>query len=292
MSVKDEEGDLSWPTLDDGPGPARPLDGEAARRLVHAALDAPRVTMGAEPPNPREADVLALPVNLGGTPRPPAPRARRRPALSTLLLVAAILAIAAVAAAAVVIHRLTRPSGSPAAAVTAPLAVSSPPVAVSSVLTPEPAPSASDAPSLPPEPSSGPPRPVPHAVSADPSALLEQANRLRAQKKWREAEAAYQRVIQVSPSSAEAQSARVAAAALRLEQLHDPQGAERLFGQAERQGGALSEEAAWGLCETRRARGDREGEARALGQFLRSFPEGVMAPRARARLAEISSPTP
>ncbi len=129
-------------------------------------------------------------------------------------------------------------------------------------------------------------------MTGDPSTLLESANRLRAQRKWREAEAAYQRVIQVAPSSAEAQSARVAAAALRLEQLHDPQGAERLFDQAERRGGTLSEEAAWGLCETRRARGDREGEAHALGQFLRSFPEGVMVPRARQRLAEISPPAP
>jgi hypothetical protein len=118
--------------------------------------------------------------------------------------------------------------------------------------------------------------------------LLARANELRAQKKWREAEAAYRRVLELAPGSPEAQTARIAAADLRLHQMHDPAGAEGLFGKAQQQGGALGEEAAWGLTETRRARGDKPGEARALEQFLAAYPQSALAPRARARLAELS----
>lgn len=248
--------------LDEGPGPARPLSAEAARRMVQAALE------GGGP------ELVALPP-------------RRRGVRPAWLLIAAALAITAAAAAGV--YRRVQRSGQPSPA-PSPSASIAPSGAVAA---PEPPPSASVSASPAPEqeePDAGAPEPVRRPVPVDPGALLEKANHLRAQKKWRQAEAAYQRVIQVAPGSAEAQAARVAAAALRLDQLHDPQGAERLFDQAEKRGGALTEEAAWGLVEARRARGDREGEARALRQFVQSFPAGAMAPRARSRLAELSSP--
>ena len=261
-----EDDDLPWPALDDRRGPALPLDDARARSMIDAALA----------PEAAPASMI----------RPASGRMRWR----VPLLVAAALTVAS-AAVAGLYAALRAPAVAPPAPSAAPPESSAAPPASSAVEPPS-APSAlPDEPVEPaasalPRASASPTgRAAPHAV--DPGALLQRANELRAQKKWREAEAAYGRVLQLAPGSPEAQTARIAAADLRLHQLQDPDGAERLFGKAQQQGGALGEESAWGLAETRRARGDREGESRALQQFLAAYPQSAMAPRARARLAEL-----
>jgi tetratricopeptide (TPR) repeat protein len=266
-----DEDDLRWPALDDREGPALPLEEARARAMIHAAL-APE----------------AAPVPLR-----PAPRGRR---MRPLLLVAAALLLAGAAAAGVwAARRAPRPTppAPPGALGSAPSRAAPEPSASAAseapVEAPAPAETSTSAPTdapLPAAPASG----KAPARAVDPGALLERANALRAAKRWREAEAAYRLVLQLAPGSPEAQTARVAAADLRLHQLQDPAGAEALFGKAQQQGGALGEEAAWGIAESHRARGDRAGERRALERFLAAFPSSAMAPRARSRLAELGRP--
>jgi len=263
-----DDDDIPLPALDERPGPALPIDDARARRILDAALA----------PDDASASVIR-----------PASRWKRWRAP---LLVAAALTLAGAAAAA--LHSALRapapppapsaapPESAPSAAPPASSPASEPPACVA---PDEPTGSVAPRASAPPAGRAAPP-------PLDPGALLQRANELRAQRKWREAEAAYRRVLQLAPGSPEAQTARIAAADLRLHQLQDPAGAERLFDTAQHQGGALGEEAAWGLAETRRARGDREGEGRALQQFLAAYPRSAMATRARARLAEVSSGPP
>ena len=53
-------------------------------------------------------------------------------------------------------------------------------------------------------------------------------------------------------------------------------------------GGALNEEARFGIAEAYRKLGNTESETRALQQFLSRHPEAGLAPKAKARLAELS----
>jgi hypothetical protein len=267
-----DQDDVRWPRLDDPRGPARPIDHEDARRMIEIALDS------AQPLAP----VRPL-------------RARR---WRTTLLVAAAITIASVAAAAIALRAARAPLpplpplSSASSGALAPGATDSPSVA-------------EVAPSLPSADAARSPVQVGDASAmaparenaaagrrADPGHELARANALRGQRKWHDAEAAYERVRRIAPDSPEAQAARIASADLRLRQLHDTEGARRLFLEAQRRGGPLAEEAAWGLVETHRANGDRDGEARALTKFLEAFPGGAMAPRARARARELSSSAP
>jgi hypothetical protein len=151
----------------------------------------------------------------------------------------------------------------------------------------EPAPEATGAapePSAPPS-SSAPPAPKPLAED-----LLRTANEHRRERRWRDAERTYQKVISGAPGSAAAYSATVAAGSLRLEQLGDPAGALRLFRAAlsQRSGGALAEEARWGVAEAHRALGDRAAEAEALRAFVSAHPSSLMASSAQKRLQALS----
>ena len=244
--------------LDDGPGPATILDDEAARRMVRVAMDGPTT-----------ARVHFL----------RSPQARR-----AVLLVAAATLVTAAALARM--YATNRP--------TSPAVVLTPP---SPAAAPAPAPVASVPPTVSPEAPATviPSRQVAASASRrvdDTSGLLERANQLRGQRRWREAEAAYAHVVEVAPESSESQAARIAAAQLRLEHLADPQGAETLFREADRRGGNLTQEAAWGIVEARRARGAVDQEKAAIEDYLRRFPTGAMVPGARARLTELPSSTP
>jgi hypothetical protein len=141
-----------------------------------------------------------------------------------------------------------------------------------------------------------PPRRPRRAVSRARKAadLLARANRLRAGRRWREAERSYREVMRAHPGSAQAYSATVAAAALRLEQLVDPRGALRLYEQARRQRprGHLAQEVLFGVAECHRALGADAAEARALRAFLAAHPRGPMAARARARLDALGGRAP
>jgi len=84
----------------------------------------------------------------------------------------------------------------------------------------------------------------------------------------------------------------VAAASLRLEHLNDARGALRLYQRVVEEtaaSGDLAEEALWGVAEAQRVLGNTSAETKTLERFLSTFPNSVLAPRARQRLAEKSS---
>jgi hypothetical protein len=255
--MKTSNRDFVWPALDDRAGPARPLGDEDIRRTVRAAM--------------------AQPVS----------RPRRAVRLRRVLLLAAALLVVVASALALIgvplrkrVLPATRPtrsqSGAPSPTAVAPAEPAAPPATGREPVPPEPTARAVAAP----------PR-QPAFDGADADALLAHANALRGAKRWRLAASEYERVVQLLPDSAAAQAARVAAAELRLEQLGDPRRAERGFLEAQRRGGALAEEASWGLVRARRALGDGVGERLALQSFLEAYPAAAMAPQARARLAEM-----
>jgi tetratricopeptide (TPR) repeat protein len=117
------------------------------------------------------------------------------------------------------------------------------------------------------------------------------ANQQRKEKRWRAAEALYERVMRDHARTDAAAIATVASASLHLDHLADPAGALRRFRQALRlrPDGPLAEEARWGLAETYRALGDVEEERTALDRFLSAHPRSVNAARARQRLTELGA---
>ena len=119
--------------------------------------------------------------------------------------------------------------------------------------------------------------------------LLGEANAKRAAKQWRASDALYARVVQRAPRSLAAQSALVASASLHLEHLRDPKGAARRFRRALAlaPSGALAEDARWGIAEAAHASHDSAAERAALDDFLAHHPTSPLAPRAKARRAEL-----
>ncbi|WP_223643097.1 tol-pal system YbgF family protein [Corallococcus sp. EGB] len=246
--------------LDGGSGPARRLSRQRSSALVQAALDAA----------------------LQQAPAPP--RGRRRPPV--WLMAGAALVFTGAAAAAVWRYALPE---QPRPVVLTP-AVPEP----TRVATLEPVPLP---PPAPPEPFViEHPRPLRPSItvkeSSKPEDLLRQANALRSEGKWAEAEGLYLRVIRAEPSSLAAYVARVASGSLRLEHLRDARGALRQFEDAVRlqPGGMLDPEARHGVAEAHRALGDATAEARALEEFLALHPDSPLSTASRARLRELSPP--
>jgi hypothetical protein len=120
---------------------------------------------------------------------------------------------------------------------------------------------------------------------------LARANALRGEHRYREALDRYLYVVSEYPGSMQGQAARLAAAAIRLEQLTDIDGAEELY-QAVRQtsDGELAAQASFGLAEVARARADRGAETRALREFLTHHGGHPLAAAARRRLGALESP--
>jgi tetratricopeptide (TPR) repeat protein len=113
--------------------------------------------------------------------------------------------------------------------------------------------------------------------------LLAQANELRRSGRYAQAASVYQAVVEASPGSRDAHVARIAAASIKLDRLHDARGAARLFRAAMRgSSGALAAEATFGLARAARQLGDGETEIMAL-EALRSrhasSPYALMAER-------------
>ena len=125
-----------------------------------------------------------------------------------------------------------------------------------------------------------------------PDDLMKQANEQRRARRWRAAEALYQRVMQEHRGTSAAHVAASAAAAIRLDHLGDARGALRLYRTALGGGRALAEEARWGLAEAHRALGDTAGEQRALDDFVARHPGSPLIPQARARLRVLQARTP
>jgi len=120
---------------------------------------------------------------------------------------------------------------------------------------------------------------------------LARANALRGKRQYREALDLYLYVVSEYPDSMQSRAAQLAAAAIRLEQLRDIDGAEELY-QAVLQtsDGELAAQAAFGLAEVARARADRSAEARALREFLARHASHPLAAAARRRLGALESP--
>ncbi|MBN9163539.1 MAG: tetratricopeptide repeat protein [Myxococcales bacterium] len=118
--------------------------------------------------------------------------------------------------------------------------------------------------------------------------LLREANRLRAQGRWQEAGATYQRVIDLGPDSVEAYPAEIALANLEL-QLGRSAAALAHYEHVltSRPAGTLSEEARWGKARALRAAGRHAEERVALEEFRARHPESPLAHAATQRLAEI-----
>ncbi len=265
------------PNLDDEPGPARRLSSARTARMVD--------------------DILAAALAPVVEAAPPAP-ARRAPRRLVPLMAAALVAAALVGAAAAVVttRLLAAPTAAPPAAV-APIDEPAPAPIDEPAPAPidEPAPAPIDEPAQVDEPT--PPRPRPpaldRALSDDAPAadVMALANQRRKERAWREADALYRRVAARFVGTDAAIVAMVASATLHLEHLGDPRraltGYQRAL--AARPGGALAEEARWGIAEARRALGDPAAEAAALRAFLAAHPDAALAPAARRRLGELSS---
>jgi tetratricopeptide (TPR) repeat protein len=266
-------------SLDDGAGPAPRIGAQHADALVEGALDA----------------FFAAQI---ATEARPTKRAQRSP-MRWMVAAATLLAVTGSASAAILIqHRRERaatlapadarearnrrepaPYPPPGAGVEVPPAHAVPtdPVEIEVEAAPPPRDFA--------------PRPAP-VVARD---LLAEANRLRGQRRFGDADRAYRLVIRTEPRGREAYVARIASASLKLEHLGDPAGAARLYRQALGAGssGALAAEAQYGLARSYRRLGQAEAESRALALVVSRYPSSAYASAAQRRLAELrSAPNP
>lgn len=118
---------------------------------------------------------------------------------------------------------------------------------------------------------------------------LAEANRLRGERRYAEAAAAYGRAARLVPGGREAYVAIVARAELLLERLGRPREARRLYraALAARPRGPLLDEALCGLAESERLLGDPKAERVPLERLLRERPESPLRSRAEARLREL-----
>ena len=133
------------------------------------------------------------------------------------------------------------------------------------------------------------PSPASSAASSSPAKpppedRLRAANRLRTSGHYLEALTLYRAVLAESPGPLPAQVARIAAASIHLEHTNDPHTALQLYRDAARTGGPLSSEAAFGIAEAYRARGETANERKALTRFLGHHPDSPLARAARSRL--------
>jgi hypothetical protein len=152
--------------------------------------------------------------------------------------------------------------------------------------SPAPSPQPAVAPAVPPRS-----EPTPASVADASRDLLEQANRMRAARRWRDAERLYARVAREYAGSDEAYVALIASATLRLEHTGRAQDALAMYRRALalRPRGDLVEQVRYGIAEAHRALAEPEQEARALRSFLDAHAASLRAPDARARLRELEA---
>jgi len=118
------------------------------------------------------------------------------------------------------------------------------------------------------------PSPAPAAAQD----LLAVANRLRAERRWREAADGYARVVTIAPRSDAAYVALIARAGLLLDRLGQPREALELFDRAlaARPRGPLTEETQYGIAGCYRALGNVAAERAALHAFQASYPQSPL----------------
>jgi hypothetical protein len=259
--MSSESDEQLLPMLDGQPGPARRIDEARAASLVAGVLER-----------------AALP-------------AKARPRWLSLAAAGAVLALMSGAVAATIhVLRTRAPSTVELPKVSPPPRVAEPaPAAVPVVEEP---PSSAEAAPVVDEPSVPKPDAPARIHTTVPAAdLLAQANRLRGDKHWKDAERVYARVLRAFPDGSDAPVAAIAAGSLLLEHLASPREALEMFSTALRakQSGPLAEEARWGIAQSYGALADRHAEQRALETFLRLHPQSVLHDRAQARLSELAT---
>ncbi|HEX5660706.1 MAG TPA: hypothetical protein VFX59_26115 [Polyangiales bacterium] len=150
-------------------------------------------------------------------------------------------------------------------------AVAEPAVAAPVVVEPEPV-----------APTVAAPRPLVRAAED----WLREGNRLRAARRWKQADEAYGQAAQKAASDDAAYVAFVASAGVRLEHLNDARGALSRYRAALQASphGALDEEIQFGIADAYRTLGDSTREQDALQAFLRAHPQSALVEQARARL--------
>lgn len=291
--MSEQQGLAMLQPLDDGPGPARPISDARARELVRGAL----------------RRVIAGDVDLPG----PAARTRARRLTRVALVAGGLLAVGA-AVAGLAYRRLVaeRPAVVATATATTTTAAPLPAPAERTDRAPATGPEAAPDPSAavaaatngdhdattatrsPVRHKATPPRPraLAHSERENAAAsgddLLARANQLRAQRRWREAAAAYQSVIAGSAGTNGAYVAMLARAELLLDHLNRPSEALGLFQRALAQpSGLLTEEARYGIATCYRALGDSNRERQALNAFLAAHPHSLLRASAAARLTEL-----
>lgn len=128
-------------------------------------------------------------------------------------------------------------------------------------------------------------------LSPAPQDQLQRANRLRAEGRYRAAADVYLGVVERFPESLSAYAARIAAASLMREYLHEPQRASDLYqsGLRSQPHGALELEALQGLALSYQDLADRQAERTTLQELVRAHPGSPAARRARARLRELQA---
>jgi tetratricopeptide (TPR) repeat protein len=126
---------------------------------------------------------------------------------------------------------------------------------------------------------------------AAPEDLLQKANRLRAEGRFREAAQTYSAVSDRYPKTLSSYVAQVAAASIELEHLSHAGKARRLFEKAlkEHPEGALDLEARQGLATALRDLGQEKAEVEALRHLIDAHPASPAAKRAALRLAELGA---
>jgi tetratricopeptide (TPR) repeat protein len=115
---------------------------------------------------------------------------------------------------------------------------------------------------------------------------LREGNRLRAARRWKQADEAYGAAAQKAVNDDAAYVAFVASAGVRLEHLSDARGALARYRAALKASpqGALDEEIRFGIADAYRALGDSAREREALQAFLRDHPQSPLVEQVRARL--------
>jgi tetratricopeptide (TPR) repeat protein len=124
-----------------------------------------------------------------------------------------------------------------------------------------------------------------------PEDLLQKANRLRTQGRFRDAAQTYSTVSDRYPKTLSSYVAQVAAASIELEHLSNPGRARKLFERALREHpeGALDLEARQGLATALRDLGQEKAEVEVLHRLIDVHPGSPAAKRAAMRLAELGA---
>jgi len=302
-------------TLDDRPGPARRLPSlrtaAMVRDVLDRALQVPASTLPlpgfADGTHEHRSDDLRAAEDPAVTPIRRAPARPMRGSRRVALLAAALVVAAVGGASAAVAVWVATPKPAVQPAAPAPARTRPHQVRHEPPPPPPPAPALVEDEPLPPEelaidmpaevvqpPRSSHARPsVDRELPDDAPAedVLALANQRRKEKRWRDADALYQRVMARYAHTDAAVVANVASAALHLDRLDDPAGALRLYRRSLRlqPSGPLAEEARWGLAEAQRALGDVDAEAEALRSFLGAHADSANATAARRRLSEIAA---